>query len=68
MTVFELVALVAAIAGLAMVIGGIWLVAKGILTMAATPQADALTVELKKQFRLRTQVPGLAFFLFVKEA
>lgn len=63
MSAFEVVALLGAIAGLAMVLGGIWLVAKGVITMAATPKADALTVEWKKQFRINTQVPGLAFFL-----
>jgi hypothetical protein len=31
--------------------------------MAATPKADALTIEWKRQFRINTQVPGLAFFL-----
>jgi hypothetical protein len=63
MNTFEVVAMVGALAGLAMVLGGIWLVAKGVITMAATPKADALTLEWKKQFRINTQVPGLAFFL-----
>ena len=36
MTPFEIVALAGAIAGLSMVLGGIWLVAKGAITMAAT--------------------------------
>jgi len=63
MSAFEVVALVGAMAGLSMVLGGIWLVAKGVITMAATPQAEALTIEWKKQFRMNTQVPGLAFFL-----
>lgn len=63
MSAFEVVALVGALAGLSMVLGGIWLVAKGVITMAATPRADALTIEWKKQFRMNTQVPGLAFFL-----
>jgi hypothetical protein len=63
MNAFEIVALVGALAGLCMVLGGIWLVAKGVITMVATPKADALTIEWKKQFRINTQVPGLAFFL-----
>ncbi|MDF3822084.1 hypothetical protein P3G55_19420 [Leptospira sp. 96542] len=63
MNAFVIVALLGAIAGLSMVLGGIWLVAKGLITMAATPKADALTIEWKKQFRINTQVPGLAFFL-----
>ena len=63
MTAFEIVALAGALAGLSMVLGGIWLVAKGVITMVATPKAEALTLEWKKQFRLNTQIPGLAFFL-----
>jgi hypothetical protein len=63
MNTFEIVALVGAVAGFSMVLGGIWLVAKGIITMAATPKADALTIEWKKQFRINTQIPGLTFFL-----
>jgi hypothetical protein len=63
MTAFELVALIGAVCGIAMVLGGIWLIAKGALTFAATPKTEALTLEWKKQFRLTTQVPGIAFFL-----
>jgi hypothetical protein len=63
MNAFEIVALMGSAAGLSMVLGGIWLVAKGVITMAATPKADALTIEWKKQFRMNTQIPGLAFFL-----
>jgi len=63
MTAFEIVALLGAFAGISMVLGGIWLVAKGALTMAATPKNDALTIEWRKQFRINTQVPGIAFFL-----
>ena len=63
MTVFEVVALIASLCGFAMVLGGIWLVGKGVITLASTPKYDALTIEWKKQFRIHTQAPGLAFFL-----
>jgi hypothetical protein len=63
MNAFQIVALMGSAAGLAMVLGGIWLVAKGVITLAATPATEALSIEWKKQFRLNTQVPGLAFFL-----
>ncbi|NML42671.1 hypothetical protein HHL11_02840 [Ramlibacter sp. G-1-2-2] len=63
MTAFEIVALTGALAGISMVLGGIWLVAKGVITLAATPKRDAITIEWKKQFRINTQVPGIAFFL-----
>ena len=60
---FELIAMLAAVSGLIMVAGGIWLLAKGVITLAATPKGQAISVEWKKQFRLSSQVPGLAFFL-----
>lgn len=63
MTAFEIVAVVGALAGLYMVWGGIQLIKSGVMTLAATPKAEALTLEWKKQFRLTTQIPGLAFFL-----
>lgn len=63
MTVFEIVVLISAICGLFMIAGGIWLVGKGAITLGAIPQAEALTIEWKKQFRIHTQAPGIAFFL-----
>jgi len=63
MTAFEIVALVGAFAGFCMVLGGIWLLAKGVITLAATPKTDAITIEWRKQFRINSQVPGIAFFL-----
>lgn len=63
MSVFEIAVLLAAICGLSMVIGGIFLIYRGAMTLAATPHADAITIEFKKQFRINTQAPGIAFFL-----
>lgn len=63
MSPFEVVALIGALAGISMVLGGIWLVFKGALTLAAMPKTDAISIEWKKQFRINTQVPGIAFFL-----
>lgn len=62
MTPFEIVAVLGALAGVLMVLGGILLFYKGALTLQATPQ-DAITLEWKKQFKISTQVPGIAFFL-----
>lgn len=39
------------------------MIAKGQLTLAATSHTDALSIEWKKQFRMSTQVPGIAFFV-----
>ena len=63
MVAFEIIAIIGAACGVAMVLGGIWLIAKGQITLAATPHTDALTIQWKKQFRMSTQVPGIAFFI-----
>lgn len=63
MTIFDAVVLIAAVCGLTMVIGGILLLYRGAIKLAATPKASALSIEWRKQFRLNTQVPGIAFFL-----
>jgi hypothetical protein len=63
MDVFSIAIVVAVICGLVMVVGGIVLIYKGAMTLAATPAVDAITIEFKKQFRLSSQVPGLAFFI-----
>ena len=63
MSVFDAVVLIAAVCGLAMVVGGIFLLARGAITLATTPKGDALSVEFRRQFKMTTQVPGIAFFL-----
>ncbi len=60
---YEIIALLAAFAGIAMVVGGILLIGKGAITLAALPKTTALSIEWKKQFKMSTQVPGLAFFV-----
>lgn len=63
MDVFPIAIIGAIACGLAMVLGGILLIYKGAMTLAATPAVDAITIEYKKQFRLNSQVPGIAFFV-----
>lgn len=63
MTVLATVILVTATCGIIVVAGGIYLLSKGAITLAATTPADALTIEWKKKFRVNTQVPGIAFFV-----
>lgn len=63
MSIFDVVVLMAALCGLIMVIGGILLVYRGAIKLAATPKTTALSIEWRKQFRLNTQAPGIAFFL-----
>ncbi|MEH6597187.1 MAG: hypothetical protein V7736_16755 [Colwellia polaris] len=63
MNMFDIAIFCAAIAGLIMVIGGIILIYKGALVLASTDPSSALTIEWKKEFRLNTQAPGIAFFI-----
>ena len=63
MTVFGTVVLITALCGLVIVTGGIFLLAKGAITLAATSGTDALSIEWQKQFKINTQVPGVAFFV-----
>ena len=63
MNILATVILLTATCGLMVVAGGIYLLSKGAITLAATTPADALTIEWQKKFRLNTQVPGIAFFM-----
>lgn len=63
MSMFEVVALFGAISGLSMILGGMWLIAKGAMKLAETAPGDALTVEWMKKLRISTQAPGIAFFI-----
>jgi len=62
-TINDIAIFFAALAGLAMVLGGIILIYKGSLVLASTDPCNALSIEWKKDFRLNTQAPGIAFFV-----
>ncbi|RKF19863.1 hypothetical protein DBZ36_05235 [Alginatibacterium sediminis] len=63
MNTFDYAVLISAIAGLVMVVGGLVLIYKGALVLASTDSSQALNIEWKKDFRLSTQAPGIAFFI-----
>ena len=63
MNTFDYTVIAAALSGLIMVVGGIVLIYKGAMVLAATDSGSALTIEWKKNFRLSTQAPGIAFFI-----
>jgi hypothetical protein len=63
MSIFELAVLLASLCGVIMVCGGLFLLGRGAITLAATPKTDAISIEFRKQFRIHTQVPGIALFL-----
>lgn len=59
----DIAILSSAIAGFCMVIGGMLLIYKGAIVLAGTDETTALSIEWKKDFRLSTQAPGIAFFI-----
>lgn len=63
METFDYAVLLAALAGLIMVVGGIVLIYKGAIVLASTDSSSALSIEWKQDFRLNTQAPGIAFFI-----
>ncbi len=63
MSIHDYAILGAALAGLCMVIGGMLLIWKGAMVLAGTDPTTALSIEWKKDFKLNTQAPGIAFFL-----
>lgn len=63
LSIHDTAILFAAIAGLCMVIGGMLLIYKGALVLAGTDATTALSIEWKKDFKLNTQAPGIAFFI-----
>ena len=60
---FSLTVMIAAIAGFVMIAGGIALLWKGAITLAATPGTTAIAIEYRNMLKVNTQVPGIAFFV-----
>lgn len=63
MDTFSLTVMIAAIAGFVMIAGGIALLWKGAITLAATPGSTAIAIEYRNMLKVNTQVPGIAFFV-----
>ena len=63
MDTFKIILLISALCGMFMVLGGIVLLYRGALSLANVADQSALTVEFKKELRISTQYPALAFFL-----
>lgn len=63
MSAHDIAILFSAIAGFCMVIGGMLLIWKGAIVLAGTDSSTALSIEWKKDFKLSTQAPGIAFFI-----
>ena len=63
MSTHDLVSIVAALCGLFMVVGGLFLLYRGTITLSETPVEDAVSVEFRKMFKLKTQYPALGIFV-----
>jgi hypothetical protein len=65
MTPFEWICIIAAICGVLMVLGGIYLFYKGILTLAKAPdQQEAVSFEFQKILKIQSRYPAYGFFIF----
>lgn len=62
MTTFDVVVIVGSMCGLVMVIGGIFLLAKGIINFKGSQQ-DAASVSFKDVFKVSTSYPALGLFV-----
>lgn len=63
MHITDYVLLTGSLCGIIMVLGGILLLYRGAMSLSAVSAEEALAVEYKKELRLSTQYPALAFFL-----
>jgi hypothetical protein len=61
--IFGVTVFFVATAGFLMIAGGIALLWKGAITLAATPNTTAISIEYRKMLKINTQVPGIAFFV-----
>ncbi len=60
---FNITVIISAVCGLLLVSGGIFLLWRGVISLEATSQKGALSIEWKKQLKLTTHVPALALFI-----
>jgi hypothetical protein len=60
---FSIAVIISAVCGLSMVIGGILLLWRGAMSLDVASKSEALSLEWKRELRLTTQYPALAFFI-----
>ena len=60
---FSITVIISAVCGLSMVIGGIFLLSRGAMSLDVASKSQALSLEWKRELRLTTQYPALGFFI-----
>jgi hypothetical protein len=63
MSTHDFISLVAALCGFIMVAGGLVLLYRGVLTLSETPAENAVSIEFRRMFKLKTQYPALGIFV-----
>jgi hypothetical protein len=63
MSTHDFISLVAALCGFIMVMGGVVLLYRGTITLSERPAEDAVSLEFRKMFKLKTQYPALGIFV-----
>lgn len=63
MDIFDIVVLLGAICGLLMVIGGMVLLYKGVITLNQASKQEAASLEFKKMLKITTHYPALGLFI-----
>lgn len=64
MTIFEIVILLSALCGILMVLGSLYLLYTGAITLKQASETQALNVEIAKNVKLSTRYPALGLFAF----
>ena len=64
MTAFDVICVVGAICGFAMVLGGLYLFNRGILTLDKADKQEAVSMEFKDLLKIQSRYPAYGFFIF----
>jgi hypothetical protein len=65
MSTFDLIVVLGAMCGVFMVLGGLWLFYKGIVTLQeVSDKPDAVTLEFKNVLKIQSRYPAYGFFAF----
>lgn len=63
MGIFDLMLIMAGMCGPIMILGGIGLLYKGAISLSERSQAEALTIEFRRMFKITTHYPALGLFV-----
>jgi len=65
MGTFDVIVIIGALCGVFMVLGGLWLFYKGVVTLQqVSDKPDAVTIEFKNMLKIQSRYPAYGFFVF----